>query len=627
MGISVHPINHFFLKLPKQVKYYLIKFLILETAGWYLSISLPLQIARIHALWLMILMFPQGKHGIYIQLGVLGAYWRGGTGGGDTLNVYILSDNNGQPGDTIQEYFAYTDFLKVEEDMGGYIGTYFEIYLPTIVTLSEGTYWVSVQLYSDFNATGQWGWLDHNIGDFINGAEWYWINPKDGFGMGYTDWTPANIVVGPWVKWEMSFAIFGIPYDNDLSVLEITSPDDYYYRPPASPKNVSVKIKNEGTTPQTGIDLKYNFNGTVVTDNLGTVILGYNETYEYTFSQTVDISTPGLYNLSVYTSLPGDENPENDEQALAITVFDPMVYTMPSMQASSITVCSGTFADAGGLNDSLTAGDWGILTIYPSTPGAKIRLNFIQFDIEWSEFWIYDGENTNSTELGYWENDRNAGIITAGYNNTSGALTIQFIAQGWTPFEAPGWAANISCHTLVADDFEVMKIELSHPAVFEYDYVTAIAYVKNVGTTVLEKDVTFSANGADYAVVATGMVNQSDTVIVEATWNPSTTGDYELVASVPADMGNSNNSSSMLQHVYTFDHFYEGFELPLFPPDGWSQSSISWIRHDYAPAVGNGHAYCWSDYGLVDTLYTPKLHIEAGDKISFYAYSSPWWPR
>ncbi|MEZ5197274.1 MAG: hypothetical protein R2764_13000 [Bacteroidales bacterium] len=34
----------------------------------------------------------------------------------------------------------------------------------------------------------------------------------------------------------------------------------------------------------------------------------------------------------------------------------------------------------------------------------------------------------------------------------------------------------------------------------------------------------------------------------------------------------------------------------------------------------NGNMDCF------DTLYTPKLHIEAGDKIGFYAFSSPWWP-
>ena len=94
------------------------------------------------------------------------------------------------------------------------------------------------------------------------------------------------------------------------------------------------------------------------------------------------------------------------------------------------------------LNGDLTVDDWGILTIYPANPGDKIRLEFIQFDIDWSDFWIYDGENTMATELGWWENDDYPGTVTASYQNTSGALTIHFVAQPWTPFDnVPGWAA------------------------------------------------------------------------------------------------------------------------------------------------------------------------------------------
>jgi len=570
---------------------------------------------------------PAGETWDVHSIGIVGSYWQGAAGGGDTLNVYLLADDDGKPGDTIYEYFAHTDFYKEENTVGQNIVTYFEIYLPSIVTFTEGTYWVSVQMHSDMDVTGQWGWMDHQYETAIYGAEWHWINPKDGWGMGFTDWTPASVVLGPWMLWELSFALYGEPHNNDLAVLSINSPDDYYSSPPVGEQEVKVLIKNEGLVPQTGFDLKYIFEGNEVIENIGAVSLGFNETYEFTFAQTVDLSTPGAYDLSVSTMLAGDENPDNDEQSMEIIVFDPTVYTMPSMQTTSITTCSGTFADAGGLEGNLVDDDWGILTIYPATTGSKIRLDFILFEIGWSDFWIYDGENISAPELGWWENNQNPGVITATYQNTSGALTIHFVAQGWTPFEKPGWAANIICHNPPDDDFAVLNLELSHPAVFEYDYVTAYATIQNVGTTILEKDVTFTANGVVYATVSTGMVNQSETVTVEAIWNPTIEDDYELVATVPDDQGlDNNNSFSMMQHVFPYDHFYEGFELPLFPPDGWTQSGALWTHHDYWPAVGNGHAYIWAEYGLFDTLYTPKLHIEAGDKISFYSFSSPWWP-
>ena len=97
--------------------------------------------------------------------------------------------------------------------------------------------------------------------------------------------------------------------------------------------------------------------------------------------------------------LAGDENPENDTKNLNIIVFDPTVYTMPSLRTTTITTCSGTFADFAGLDGDLLVDDWGTY-IYPSTPNAKIRFEFLQFDIGWSDFWIYDGENTNAPLLG-----------------------------------------------------------------------------------------------------------------------------------------------------------------------------------------------------------------------------------
>ncbi len=507
------------------------------------------------------------------SIAVVGTYWQNDPGGGDTLNVYILNDNNGIPGDTAYGYFEYTNFIKEEEDNGlGYINTYFEIFLPSDVTLTEGTYWISIQMYSDFDSTGQWGWFEHLYDPAQNGNEWHWVNPKDGFGLGYTTWTPATIVVGPWLQHDVSFALFAPAYNNDISILEISSPDDFFYGPPSEEQEVTVTIKNEGLDPQSGFDIIYNFNGSEVTENIGSVTLNTNETYEFTFSQTIDLFTPGSYDLTVSNLLTGDEYPDNDEQSLEIVVFDPTVYNMTNLGTGYDSACSGTFADAAGLGGNLGVNDWGTHTFYPATPGSKIRLEFMQFDIGWSDFWIYDGEDDNATLLGWWEDTISPGSLTAGYNNTSGALTIEFDSQGWTPFDAPGWAANIVCHNPPEDDFAIIDINVSHPVITEYDHVTVYAHVKNVGTTILDKDITFSANGVDFAVVSSGMVQQSDTVIVEATWVPTTEGDYEVTATLPDDQGtDDNNSLSTMQHVYSYIYFKEGFDLELFPP-GWMGS-------------------------------------------------------
>ena len=67
-------------------------------------------------------------------------------------------------------------------------------------------------MVSDYNITGQWGWSDHLPSPILYGNEWHWINPKDGWELGCTTWTPATIVVGPWLQHDFSFAIFGPPH-------------------------------------------------------------------------------------------------------------------------------------------------------------------------------------------------------------------------------------------------------------------------------------------------------------------------------------------------------------------------------------------------------------------------------
>jgi hypothetical protein len=576
---------------------------------------------------------PEGETWEVHSFGVLGSYFANMPGGGDTLNVFILADNDGKPGDTLYSYWAYTNFEKqeilVEGNNGNtYLNTYFEIILPSVITLNAGDYWLSVQMYANANITGKWGWKEEYYTSAINGAEWHWVNPLNGSGYGYTDWTPASVVVGPWLTWELSFAVFGVPKANDLSVKEITSPDEYYYGIPTDEKPVTVIIKNEGTSDQTGFDLKYDFNGSEVVENIGNVTLAYNETYTYTFNKKVDLSTPGNYVLKVSTVLAGDENTDNDLKTLNIFVFDPTIYTMPSGGASSsITACSGTFTDAGGLEGDLVKGDEGVLTIYPVNTGDKTRLKFIEFDIGWSDFWIYDGEDETAKLIGFWEDTLSPGTITASYQNTTGALTVRFKAQAWTPFEKPGWSANISCYTPVENNFEVLKVEVGKPAVFASDYVPVYAYIKNIGTDIRDKEVTFKSNGQTFATVVSDSVMQSDTMVVEAIWHPLTEGDYELEVSIPDDNGmEDDNQAGVNKYVYPIDFFYEGFEEKIFPPEEWGQSGFLWQRKTAWPAVGDAHAYISAPYGMLDTLVTPLLSISDTGVLDFMAFSSAWWP-
>ena len=74
---------------------------------------------------------------------------------------------------------------------------------------------------------------------------------------------------------------------------------------------VTVLVKNNGTSPQAGFDIKYQLdNGSIVTEQMPTLAAFSTDTFE--FAATFDASAGGNHNLMVYTSLTGDEDNTND---------------------------------------------------------------------------------------------------------------------------------------------------------------------------------------------------------------------------------------------------------------------------------------------------------------------------
>ncbi|MCI4671066.1 MAG: PKD domain-containing protein [Bacteroidia bacterium] len=81
----------------------------------------------------------------------------------------------------------------------------------------------------------------------------------------------------------------------------------------ATNEKVSVQIENLGTSAQSSFDLAFSLNGAaaVIESYNGPAILP-GATGTYTFSNTIDLSLAGTYNLKAYTILTGDANNSND---------------------------------------------------------------------------------------------------------------------------------------------------------------------------------------------------------------------------------------------------------------------------------------------------------------------------
>ena len=129
---------------------------------------------------------------------------------------------------------------------------------------------------------------------------------------------------------------------------------------------------------------------------------------------------------------------------------------------TTVTTCNGAFYDSGAGSSYENNEDY-VMTFLPDGSTAKIKCNFISFDIEanascdYDWLKIYDGENTSASLIGTYCGTVSPGIIEA--TSTSGALTFEFHSDNSQTRD--GWEALISCNNPagVADE-AIGKINL-----------------------------------------------------------------------------------------------------------------------------------------------------------------------
>ncbi|MBI9035346.1 MAG: carboxypeptidase regulatory-like domain-containing protein [Bacteroidales bacterium] len=535
----------------------------------------------------------------------------------DTLHVFFYENDNGVPGDVIHSYENITAFNQtlIDDEYNTYE---FEITLPETTSFTEGQYWMCVQVKTDNNIQGRWAWSDNGSSTVEN--PYHWKNPLDGFGTGYTDWTSSELLLW-WGPYNLNFALYGQGLVKDMATINVIAPETMPGL--TASEAITVSIKNEGTEPQSGFDISYTINGgTTVTENIGAVLIGPNQIYDFTFATTADLSVAAAYEIEVNVSLTGDEDATNN-------TFTKSIYNLGDIYqtegTSTITACSGTFTDPGGIDGGVMAGMTSLTTIYPESEGDRARLTFLTFDPGWCDkFAIYDGENTDANLIGEWEDVNSPGVITA--LNPTGALTIDFVASGWDT--GLGWSAFISCITPADDDFAVTSINSNIATSFTGTEITLTAGILNFGSLAQAKDVTFTANGDVIGTGNTGDLAAGIATEVSMLWTPTVADDYVIEASVVADAGTEdNNSASMELTVFPFDAFYETFESGIFPPEEWTSTEGSWYESTQSFAGEfAAQAYIPFENPDGDTLISPRLIIEDGAVLRFPAASAPWWP-
>ncbi len=127
-----------------------------------------------------------------------------------------------------------------------------------------------------------------------------------------------------------NFAITGNYVDYDVGPVALLSPGTGCGH--SSAETVSIRIENFGpvATPD-NIPLRYSFNGgSTFTNDTVSGSLAYGSQRIFDFTDKVDLSTPGTYNVIIETMLDVDEEPANN--VLDTVLYVDPAYTLPYEQ-------------------------------------------------------------------------------------------------------------------------------------------------------------------------------------------------------------------------------------------------------------------------------------------------------
>jgi hypothetical protein len=161
--------------------------------------------------------------------------------------------------------------------------------------------------------------------------------------------------------------------------------------------DVVVRVRNNGTSAASNITVGYSLNGGAAVNEVIAGPLASGVTINHTFAATVNMATPGTYNLATWVDLTADGNSYNDSMFVSSTVFNSTPQSLPSTQNFESFGLCGTASDCEAEICALGNG-W------------TNASNIDQDDIDWR----VDEDNTPSANTGP-DLDHNPGTVAGNY--------------------------------------------------------------------------------------------------------------------------------------------------------------------------------------------------------------------
>ena len=255
---------------------------------------------------------------------------------------------------------------------------------------------------------------------------------------------------------------------NDLGVSNIISPVSAANG--SSNELVTIEITNYGGGDQSDFDVSYEFSGVTVTETVSGPISA-NSTFEYIFTETIDLSFSGDYEITATTLLENDSDSSNNSFTVNISVNCPEEYSLPIIWKDDFE-CYDPYA----ISD---IGDW---LIYDYDGGTTWGSNAVDFD------------NEGYVGAGIIFNYPLSGATDEIWNSYQGDQGLYFFASGAnsTTFPNDDW--------MISPEFNVEGVSspiLSFWAKSLTDQYGPDEFQIGIGSTTNPADFTIISGGAD----------------------------------------------------------------------------------------------------------------------------------
>lgn len=194
---------------------------------------------------------------------------------------------------------------------------------------------------------------------------------------------------------------------NDIGVTEITSPTSGIS---LTDEVISVIITNFGGATQNNFDLTYSIDNNTVTEQVEGP-LGIDTPLSYSFTQTGNFSTPGVYNLSAYTTLADDDDNNNDTTSIVVVNSLCQPESNCSMGAGFYLFNLGTIDNLTDCSEDGYANYTDLITDLETNETYDLTINthygdqYLKLWIDFNDNFVFDDEEVliDNLEIAYGE--------------------------------------------------------------------------------------------------------------------------------------------------------------------------------------------------------------------------------